>query len=452
MDNVLMVQQLNVNHELSIYDDVFCIPYNEQYIIYLPLRGIIFLGNARLVNLLYQARIGNQKVLQELNINKSFIGELFNSEKQLEFLKRQQKPQPFMPTSVSLFLTNDCTLRCKYCYADGGSHSNSMSWSIVTGVLDQVMKNVLEKNSNHMTVHFHGGGDVSAAWSLLVRTHDFVSQRTFSNKISLRTSIGTNGYLSVKQRNWLIKNIDGATVSIDGPPDLQNYHRPNQYGGPSFSKVYKTLKAFDVANYPYGIRCTITEDSVHRLEEIVSFFCENFKTKKIKIEPMFPRGRASSSLIRSPDAVTFVDGFRKARQIARDAGREMSYSGARLDVLTNVFCQAAGQSCAVTPEGWITSCYEVIDFADPFAKLFFYGRFDLQHNRFIVDEESRKHLFDLSVMNKPFCAKCFCKWHCAGDCPVKSLYNQINPDKILPDRCYINRELTKDQLIEALHI
>lgn len=138
---------------------------------------------------------------------------------------------------------------------------------------------------------------------------------------------------------------------------------------------------------------------------------------------MFPKGRGLlNPNISPPLELDFVENFRKAREIAEKAGRKLIYSGARLNVVTNTFCQAAGKSCAITPEGWVTSCYEVLDNNDPLAKIFFYGYYDPVKRSFIIDEERRRNLFNLSVINKESCSKCFCKWHCAGDCPAKSIY------------------------------
>jgi uncharacterized protein len=212
----------------------------------------------------------------------------------------------------------------------------------------------------------------------------------------------------------------------------------------------KTMEHFDQVKFRYAMRSTITAESVSRMDEIAHFLCTNSAAKRIQMEPMFPRGRAESGDVRAPDAHEFIDNFRKARNVAAGFGRTLSYSGARLDVLTNVFCKACGDSAVVTPSGDITSCYEVADAKDPLAPVFFFGRYDLQTRSFAVDEQRRARLFDLSVLDKPRCQDCFCKWHCAGDCPAKVLHAESAATRDLPDRCLINRELTKDQLVAAL--
>jgi uncharacterized protein len=106
----------------------------------------------------------------------------------------------------------------------------------------------------------------------------------------------------------------------------------------------------------------------------------------------------------------------------------------------------------VTPSGDITSCYEVADAANPLAGVFFYGRYDPKTRTFVLDRDRRERLFGLSVLEKPECSDCFCKWHCAGDCPAKALLSERAEIDNLPDRCLINRELTRDQLVAALGV
>jgi uncharacterized protein len=168
------------------------------------------------------------------------------------------------------------------------------------------------------------------------------------------------------------------------------------------------------------------------------------------MEPVYPHGRAGGGEVVAPGAEEFVENFRKAQRVASSCGRKLIYSGARLDVLTDVFCKACGDSCVVTPLGELTSCYEVANAEDPRAETFFFGRYDEATHNLVVDEARRENLFALAVTGRPQCQDCFCKWHCAGDCPAKVLMAEgAGPNEVL-DRCTVNRELTKDQLLASL--
>jgi uncharacterized protein len=436
--------------ESGPFGDVFILPYRKKYIVYLPLRRTAFLANANMVNLLVRAQKGDQAALDQLGVDGHSVRAFFDIPDRYKHLAKPREVPPFRPISISLFLTSRCTLRCTYCYAEGGDRAVDMPRSMAQNILDLVLKNVLTSGAGIMEVNFHGGGDLGASWPLFVQAREYLRAITAPHGVKVRTAAGLNGYLNNAQRKWVTNNIDIATISIDGPATIHDHQRPVAGGGASFPVVSETLPYLDKAGYPYGIRTTITGDSVDRMEEIVEFFCRTFASRNIKIEPMFNRGRSVKSGVRPPKAIDFIRRFRKASKVARKWGRELIYSGARLDAISCVFCQASGDSCAVTPEGWVTSCYEVLAVEDPLSKIFFYGRFDLDKSQFVIDERKRKALYGLNLLNKPECQSCFCKWNCAGDCPVKSIHALSQEKAIEPDRCRINRELTRDQIIEAL--
>jgi uncharacterized protein len=431
-------------------ENVFVLPHGDRFMIYMPLAGVVMLGNAALVNSLYGAGNGDAAAAARLGLGGSFFDELARKGDSVLARMRDRTIPPFAPASVSLFLTGRCTFRCAYCYANGGDNPVDMDGEVARGVLREVADNASRAGARFVTVHFHGGGDVSAAWDSLVAAREYLSSLCSERGIAARTSVGSNGFLDKGQRAWVAGNIDGATISVDGLPAIQDLHRPLAGGGGSSVPVDETLRDFDRAGYPYSIRMTVSSRSVGTLAESVEYLCSSYGARLIKAEPLFPRGRASDPSIAFPDAEAFVSSFRKARAVARSRGRELVFSGVRTGSLSPVFCQAAGMSCAVTPEGNVTSCYEVLFADDPLAERFFYGRYDKAEGRMVIDEERRRKLFELTVFGRDSCDRCFCKFGCAGDCPAKALHREDVGASRVPDRCRIIRELTKDELVERL--
>ena len=151
-----------------------------------------------------------------------------------------------------------------------------------------------------------------------------------------------------------------------------------------------------------------------------------------------------------PDSAKFVEMFREGVDIARRAGMRLVYSGARQDMLSDCFCKVSSGSFTVTPTGDVTSCYEVTYASDPRSERFFFGRYDSEAGDFLFDQEKLDELSQLNVRNMPFCADCFCRWHCAGDCAAKVL-DGIQPEQNHGSvRCEINRALTLDQIRQRL--
>ncbi len=107
-------------------------------------------------------------------------------------------------------------------------------------------------------------------------------------------------------------------------------------------------------------------------------------------------------------------------------------------------------SLSVTPEGLLTSCYEVSEKDDPRSENFFFGDLDAETGKLNLDLQKVEKIRSMTVENKPYCEKCFCKWHCAGDCAAKLATSKDPWDPSRSPRCYINRELTKDQIKKTM--
>jgi uncharacterized protein len=426
--------------------NIFIIPYGRsKFIIYLPVHGILFKANAAAVNQFYNALNGDKLALSQFGLTSRQVKSIHqHEENRFSNLKSETR---FNPTSVSLFLTTDCSMKCVYCYASSGEKKSQIRKGYIEVAVNEIITNALLLKKNSISVHYHGGGDIGVVWDLVEQTTDFISKKATENKLNLIINIGTNGVLNDYQRDWVVKNINSATVSIDGMPDTQNRLRPLKNGRPSFDIVHDTLKYFDIHDFNYAVRTTVTAETINELERSVSFFCENYKVRKIKIEPVFIQGRAPLNNVNSPQAKDFIKYFTSSQKIAKRYNKELLYSGARFDTLSNYFCLAAGNSFCVTPDGYITSCYEVLDKSNPVSDTFFYGR--INNGKIQIDQAKLNKLASIRVNSIERCNNCFAKFHCAGDCPVKTALS-LDDAELRNYRCFINRELTKKQLLNSI--
>jgi uncharacterized protein len=409
--------------------NIFLIPHHQNYILYAPLKGIISLINKAAA-----------KDLSKMDF--STPEDSFQNESDL----KNNYETPI--NQVTFILTSDCSMRCIYCYAEGGKSNKTLTWEMFSGVVDYVIcQNKKTPSPQPVNIAFHGG-DISIVWKLFKKAVEYIQDRFTKACLPFNISLGINGVLSNVQLQFLVANTSNATVSLDGFNEIQNHSRPLSNGKDSFNKVDNTLKYFDSKNYRYGIRSTVTALTVNRLAEIIDFFCLNYAVKRIMVEPMFPLGRGIN--VQAPSDKDFVYNFRKARQLTKSYNRELVYSGARLNDITSIFCKALDNSVVITPEGLISCCYEIIDNETTIADYFIHGFFDNIKKELVFDKQKQMKLKEYIKNENEKCEDCFCKFHCAGDCPVKAISVKHSQTKVTADRCYINRELTKDLILEAL--
>jgi uncharacterized protein len=317
-----------------------------------------------------------------------------------------------------------------------------MDLEIAKHGIDFICGNAVAKAADHIEVTFHGGGEPTVHWKALVAAFEFARDRAAASGLRLRAFSGTNGVLTDYQTAWVIENLDGAGLSFDGLPHVNDRNRLTVLGQGSSGRVIRTLRSFDEAGFPYGLRMTVTAEQIPDLTESVAFICSNFRPTRIQVEPAYKLGRWADK----PSAETddFLGAFRRARRIALDAGFDLFFSGARVGLLTNHFCGTTRDAFALTPDGEVSGCYEAFSGDNPLAARFLYGR--SVGAGFEFDLSVLAGLRRQAVQYREFCNGCYAKWTCGGDCYHKSLAANGGGEFAGTERCHIIRELTRDQV------
>jgi uncharacterized protein len=357
-------------------------------------------------------------------------------------------PSTVTPTAVTLFLTSACNLRCVYCYASGGDRDRFLDPEVAFDAVDLVVTNAAERKLDEVRVSFHGGGEPTLAGDTLRRCVHRARRLSEEHGLRLRTGTATNGVMDDAMRDFLAETMTSVMVSMDGPPSVHDALRPRPGGGPSSAEVARTLARLSAGDVTLGVRLTCTDEALTHAADTVRRLTSAYRVHTVHLEPLFQCGRSVRSGLRPPSPERFVKAYRECRSAAAEAGVELAYSGARQSSLCHTFCQVSLPSFNVTTEGDVTACYEVTGRDDPRAGVFVYGRHDAATRSFVFDTERVAALRRLTVDQAPRCARCFAKYHCAGDCPSKRLF--AGADKAVVGRCEINRALTLDQLEEAM--
>lgn len=427
--------------------DLFSLPSTDgNSILYAPRRGFACKVNSAALSLL-------------ANIETCDLGRLNSEEKAtIDFFKArgffdqtwQYNPIPpvspdFAPTQLTLFPTNQCNLRCSYCYASAGDRKPLvMDWHYASSAIEYMIRSLKSRGLQNFSLGFHGGGEPLYPWTFIKRVVSYVEERCKEEGMRLAVFSATNGVLSEKQLEWIIAHFVSLNISFDGLPHVQDLHRPLLGGKGSFVYVDKTLRYLDEHNFNYGIRGTVSSHNVNLLKEIVEFIHANYKVKSVHLEPLVYCGRCKTSGSQSPDMELFADNFMACEDLCQSYGINLIYSGAHLSALHNGFCGVSGHNFSVTPDGFLTSCYEVTEPDDPRSSTFFFGNIDA-YGQVHVDDNKRQFLASLTVDKLHYCQDCFSKWHCAGECAAK-LENGDYRGERGNERCRLNRKLALNRL------
>jgi len=433
---------------MRVANDVFEIHEEPQHYVYAPLAdknyGRFIQVGEDVINLLKEVYEGKKPRDENLTRKLKRRNILINSKNNPQLLEEKLE---FCPTSTTLLLTTACNLRCVYCYSNAGEVPiKTMELETAKKAVDFISANAYRIGKEYFDLCFHGGGEPFVAWPLMTDIVSYAQSKARDRKKEIKITTVTNGVLNKKQLDWILTNNVHLSLSLDGPKDIQDIQRPKKDGSSSYEDVLETVQYLEENHIDYGIRATITNNSINRLQEIASFFTSIAPSAVgYSLEPLNQCGRCTKTNTSAVNMGIFAEEFIKAKaSLSQENKKKIHYSGARPNSLVLNFCGASGKNFFITPDGHVTACLEVSNISDPRSKIFFYGK--ESENGFNFDETKLKTLSSICVKNMPNCEKCFAKYSCAGDCPSRSNNNGNVFDTSKNIRCTANRRILLDYL------
>jgi len=328
-------------------------------------------------------------------------------------------------SALTLLITRRCNMACSYCYASAKPDGQSMTLEIALNAV-RWFNNQLKDNT--LRLCFHGGGEPTLERNL-VESVVLEAKKICGDK-KTRFQIVSNGTTDARFMEWLMSENFGISISVDGPPDIQNRNRPLASGGVSSDIVEKTVWHLVSKNYPFTIRLTFSP--ADNVEDIVRYFGK-LGVRSLHFEPLFPHGREYGIVafgknqnlydIYSPDGNEMVIPFLKALDIAQEYKMKITNGHLSHFVKGNgYFCGAAsGRSMIVTHDGFLSACLEVVDAEDKDFNLFRLGNYLPQEKKFVVDLSRLNELQNRHADVLAECKSCYARYTCAGGCAVKAV-------------------------------
>jgi uncharacterized protein len=307
-----------------------------------------------------------------------------------------------------------------------------MDWPTAKTAIDFILANARQPQADAPSVTFHGGGEPTVHWEMLVRAVEYAGQK--DNRT--RFSMSSNGVWPEDKRQFICQHFTNVSLSMDGIAAVQNRQRPRADMGETFPVVMESIQAMDSRGIDYGIRMTVLENSVDYLADGVQFICENTKAKAIQVEPTFTDRRGHYADIGTNFADVFSKRFMEAWRIGRETGRQVYYSGARPWVISSMFCQAPLKALVVTADGRLVTCFELFSERSTLADQFTVGR--ISDGQVAYDRPALAAFLDQQQKRRQECADCFCYWHCCGDCATR----RPGSRKTSKGRCRATRNIT----------
>ncbi len=395
------------------FNNIFIVPLLNQILLYAPLHNFASVLNFTASSLLKEAlSLGKSTGVEQLD-------EILNH------LKTKAPPLPapktgaFKPRFLGLLPTRACNLTCKYCaFQNGNQNTQIMDLNLACQAIDWYIDQINRAKEERLEIHYFGG-EPFCGEELIVVTLHYARTRARERGYTIYFEAATNGVFTESRCHWVADNFDTIVLSLDGPPDVHDYHRRRKDGRGMSDIIARNAKILSEGPVKLCIRACITEATVKRMEEFAVWFCQEFRPQVVCFEALQSTPESIAAGLSPPDPWCFATHFIHAAQILEDYGVEAIYASTDIQAKQVTFCPVGSDAAIVSPDGTINACYLLE--RDWQTKGLDMRLGNLKQNGSVaLDRSAVESIRRLNVLNKPACQQCFCKWHCAGGCHVNN--------------------------------
>ncbi len=421
-------------------DNVFVVPVLSLCLVYAPLHAVAALVTPAAVAKMRQALCAGGSVE---------AGGLCDL---VELLGPATVPAPqprggdLAPAFLGLIPTRGCNLACEYCgFLTDQDFGQVMDLTIARTAIEWYLNLVGRAGAQTAEVHFFGG-EPFCATEVVDFAYHFARLKAAGVGCTVRFEVATNGTFDEDRCQWIADSLDSVVLSLDGPTDIQNRYRHRRDGWGSFGTVAHNAHILSEGQAELSIRTCVTAETVNRLPDIAAWLCQEFRPVSVCFEPVQPSAPSEAAGLIPPDPWQFAQSFIEAARILEAHGVAPVYAAADITTRRVSFCPVGQDVPIVSPDGSITACYLLRQEWEAKGLNLCLGR--VAEGVVILDDAAVARVRGLNVWNRPFCTRCFCKWHCAGGCHVNHTLSGASGDY---DRlCLQTRTIALRNLLKAL--
>lgn len=346
---------------------------------------------------------------------------------------------------LTLLITNDCNLRCKYCFANADEKKSYMAPEMAVGMVENISQATVRKN---IRISFFGG-EPTLNFDVIEKVVSAVQLLAKKTDKAYSFYISTNGVLPPERLDYLINHNFTFVISSDGMPEIHNHLRPGINGKPTSRDVEATIKRLVKKQLYFKVKTTVSIFNVSYMPDIVRYFA-NLGVPSLHFEPIAEAGcgKAADISLKRPAAEEYLHNFTLALDAA--AARHIAViSDSYMNFLapSQKFCDAmAGSRLIGSYSGDITCCAEAQEPCYPYRARAMVKNIAPQTLASRLDNAIYdKLLNNYNAEQNEFCRQCFAKYCCGGGCPIKN-YHASGCELVDFYKCALSKEILKNVL------
>ena len=232
-------------------------------IVFHPESLSLFSVSDKVANILESCEQLNSLEIQELpDVKKKELHEIFNllCKEQKTESKDTDNERVSELSKLVLLVSQDCNMKCKYCFAQEYKEKTHMDIETAK----KAVRIFLELYPNKFKSILFFGGEPLLRFDVIKETVQFVNEFCQSYQITApRFGIVTNGTLITPQIiDFFQKNKFIVTVSLDGPPEVNDFQRVFPSGNGSYDQIIHKISMMEDKNIRIGVEATFTKKHI----------------------------------------------------------------------------------------------------------------------------------------------------------------------------------------------
>lgn len=343
--------------------------------------------------------------------------------------------------NYTLHLTENCNLKCKYCYEKNKSN-NEISFENIKLLIN----NEIKENKESCFITFYGGEPLLKK-DLIFSTIDYINSK--KSKTKFYYAMTTNGTLLDMEFIEYIKknNFSFIAYSFDGIKKSQNVNRITIDGKGSFDIVEENAKNL-LNNFNNVVAMmVITKNNINYLEESINYLINlGFEYFNLQFNYLDDWKDEDLEIIKNcyqKVANIYYNKILKEEDISITIFDEKIKSHIQKDYDCNKNCNLGMKSINVGSDGNFYPCIQFVGNTN----------YIIGNCKSGIDFEARKNLINKAQKEHETCKKCSINKRCKHTCACQNYLTTKDINKLSPLTCEFERIMIQisDELAEKLY-
>ena len=319
--------------------------------------------------------------------------------------------------AMCLLISQDCNLRCEYCFAETGDFGMGRSlMSLETG--KKAIDFLLEKSGNRENLELDFfGGEPLMNFEVVKEIVEYARIREKEYGKNFRFTVTTNGLLLTDDKiDFINKEMSNVVLSIDGRKCVNDRMRHRVDGTGCYDTIVeKFRKTVDLrGDKEYYVRGTYTKYNLDFSEDVFHLYEQGFD--QISVEPVVAPDTAPYALTEKELPAIFAEYDKLAERLLENDrnGKHFNFFHFMLDLDQGPCaikrlrgCGCGNEYVAISPNGDIYPCHQFVGIDE-------WKMGNLNEETF--DYKIKDYFASAHIYTKEECKKCWAKFYCSGGC------------------------------------